>query len=46
MQGKKNRAVHSEGKRTVSKDGSLTFLSDKAILAPHDPVSEEQIGKQ
>lgn len=43
---KKNRGVHSEGKRTARKDGSVTFPSDKAILPPHDPVSAEQIGKR
>lgn len=31
---KQNRGIHSKGKRTARKDGSVTFLSDK-----HDPVS-------
>lgn len=43
---KKNRWVHSEGKRTARRDGSVASPSDEAILAPRDPVSTEQIGKQ
>lgn len=41
----KNRGLHFEGKRTVRRDGSVSFSSVKAILTPHDSVSAEQIGE-
>lgn len=29
-------------KGTARKDGSVTFMSDKATLAPHDPVFRKE----